>query len=253
VDFGASPKIKSFMIFVYLIPVYNEAEQIGPLIDELRPFLQSRPGSFLCLIDNASSDETWARIQEVEAKLPGLVLGMRTPKKGQGLAFRTAMAALMRRSLPEPAWVVCSAADLPFGFSDVAAVLEGKVGAADMVIGSKAHKRSSARRGWKRTFMSWAYGCARFFILGMRTRDPQGSLIFRPAWLRLHADCAADDYFFSTEFVYFLERARGAVLEVPVILRPDTRASRVKVLGDGLRMLKQLVSLRLRQGRLKIG
>ncbi len=238
------------MSFVFVIPVYNEEEQVDALVAKLVPFLEGHPGSELLIADNGSIDGTWSRIERLKGKYPGLVDGIRVPEKGQGLAFRTAMAALEKRSFPSEKWVVFSAADLPFGFGDVDAILSGKA-AADLVIGSKAHPKSQTPRGFARVAMSAVYRAIRFALLGMKTRDPQGSLIFRSKWLKLHALCPANDFFFSTQFVYFLEREGAEVVEVPISMQPDFRPSRVKPVRDGWRVFKQIFSFACHHGRLK--
>jgi hypothetical protein len=99
--------------------------------------------------------------------------------------------------------------------------------------------------------MSGIYRMIRFVLLGMKTRDPQGSLIFRAKWLPLFKLCPANDFFFSTQLVYFLERAGAEVVEVPIAMQPDFRPSRVKPLRDGWRVFKQILAFGLRNGRLK--
>jgi hypothetical protein len=85
----------------------------------------------------------------------------------------------------------------------------------------------------------------------MKTHDPQGSLIFKAKWLKLHSLCSANDFFFSTQFVYFLEREGAEVVEVPIEMQPDFRPSRVKPLRDGWRVFKQILGFARREGRLK--
>jgi glycosyltransferase involved in cell wall biosynthesis len=238
------------MPFAFVIPVYNEEDQVGPLVQKLLPFFKQHAGSELVIADNGSSDGTWPKVEELSRRHPGLVSGIRLQEKGQGLAFRTAMEALSKRGFSNDLWIVFSAADLPFGFGDVDWILQKKLN-SDLVIGSKAHPSSRSPRGSARGLMSGVYRAIRFVLLGMKTRDPQGSLIFKSKWLKLHTLCTANDFFFSTQFVYFVEREGGEVVEVPIAMEPDFRPSRVKPLRDGWRVFKQILKFARREGRLK--
>src|SRR5690606_33068342 len=100
--------------------------------------------------------------------------------------------------------------------------------------------------GPARALMSGVYRMLRLALLGMKTRDPQGSLIFRARWLKLHALCPANDFFFSTQFVYFLEREGAEVVEVPIAMQPDLRPSRVRPVRDGWRVFKQILAFSLK-------
>ena len=236
------------MRFIYVIPVYNEADQVKRLVEQLRPFLKQQKGSAVWLADNGSTDGTWERVEKLRGENPGLVEDVRLGEKGQGRAFRAAMSELNRRGIEPETRIVFSAADLPFGFSDVECVITRDL-KQDLVIGSKAHPRSSGGRGWKRRLMSFAYRNLRFVLLGMSTRDPQGSLIFRASFLPLYERCYAVDFFFTTQLVYFMECEGASVMEIPVDTRPDFRPSRVNPLRDGWRVFKQIFAFARQQGR----
>lgn len=238
------------MSFVFVIPVYNEEDQVADLVSKLLPFLTSHGKSVVWIVDNGSVDRTWEKIEDLKMRHPDRVFGLRLSEKGQGLAFRSAMQALSASSFANENWIIFSAADLPFGFGDVDHILTKKLN-ADLVIGSKAHPLSDSPRGLARGLMSGVYRLIRRVLLGMKTRDPQGSLIFKSKWLRLYSKCPANDFFFSTQLVYFLESEGAEVVEVPIVMKPDFRPSRVKPLRDGWRVFKQILTFGRKHGRLK--
>ena len=117
------------MSFVFVIPVYNEEDQVADLVAKLFPFLNTHGKSAVWIVDNGSVDRTWEKIEEQKAKYPDRVFGLHLKEKGQGLAFRSAMQALSASGFANDNWIVFSAADLPFGFGDVDHILKKKINA----------------------------------------------------------------------------------------------------------------------------
>lgn len=236
--------------FAFVIPVYNEESRIAPLLEELLPFVASRPGSLVVVSDNASTDGT---VAEVRARMgpanSGLLHLIEAPAKGQGLAYERGMAHIESLGVDRDTWVVLSAADLPFYFSDALGAETWGEG-YDLVIGSKAHPRSRIARGPLRGILSWFFLWIRIVLLNMRSRDPQGCLFIRARHSGLRTRCGARNYFFATQLVYEIEREGLSVLEVPVILRPDDRPSKVRVVRDSFEILRQTWAYSHHRGRI---
>jgi glycosyltransferase involved in cell wall biosynthesis len=239
-------------VFNYIIPVYNEEARIVPLLDELLPFIKAYPGSLIVISDNASKDQTVALARSRIRGEEKFVHICEVPTKGQGIAFAQAMSKLTELNVAADSWVVFNAADLPFQFSDALAV-EAFGEGFDLVIGSKAHPRSRISRGLVRSVMSAVFRMIRFLLLGMRTKDPQGSVFFRAQYLGLRQKCDAENYFFATQLVYECERQRLQVLEVPIYFRPDPRPSKVNIVKDSLKILGQTWEFARRRGRIAKG
>lgn len=73
-----------------LVPVFNEADNVLPLAEELLATLSRQPRPFVILfIDDASTDATWGRIAEAHAR-DGRVTGLRHRRNaGQSAALWT--------------------------------------------------------------------------------------------------------------------------------------------------------------------
>lgn len=236
--------------FAFVIPVYNEESRIDPLLDELLPFVASRPGSLAVISDNASTDATVARVRaRMTPANAGILHLIEAPLRGQGVAYERGMAHIESLGVDGATWVVLSAADLPFYFSDALGAETWGEG-YDLVIGSKAHPRSRIARGPLRGILSRIFLWIRIALLNMRSRDPQGCLFIRARHLDLRARCGARNYFFATQIVYEIEREGLKVLEVPVILRPDDRPSKVRIVRDSLEILRQTWAFSRRRGRI---
>jgi hypothetical protein len=148
---------------------------------------------------------------------------------------------------PSPeAWAVLTAADLPFGTSDLEAALPiMSSGDARMVMGSKAHAATQITLTPLRHAATIGYRVARRVVIGMRVGDSQGSMFVR---LDLAADIVdqvdARDFFYSTEFCHRVERLGETIIEVPIIVVPEVRPSTVRPLKHGSQMAVKLWALR---------
>jgi hypothetical protein len=144
-------------------------------------------------------------------------------------------------------WIIFTAADLPFGFSDLEAFLRLQMETKDclLFVGSKAHPQSQVKRNWKRQLGSLVFQAMRTFFLNLKTKDPQGTLFLRGDQLQIAAGIQSQDYFFTTELVYLMEH-KTQVMEMPVQLEADLRQSKVRFLKDGFRVLKQTIALKKR-------
>ncbi len=123
------------------------------------------------------------------------------------------MEALDKDEIDGQIRVVFSAADLPFGFKRCRS---GAKPAGRRSCHWQQGPRAKFREAWdgqERDVCRLSVDS--LYPFGMQTRDPQGSLIFQARWLKLHRLCEATDFFFTTQFVYFLEREAGYVVEVP--------------------------------------
>lgn len=238
------------MRIIYLIPAYNEEGSLDKLADNLSTQLLRFPQLQAYIIDNASTDNTKAVIQALEVKHPW-IHGIYIKEKGMGVAFRYAIREIRGLHLGSEDWVIFSAADLPFGFSDLESFIEKRKEYESCItfVGSKSHPNSQINRSIKRTVASWIFYLLRWFILKMHTKDPHGTIFLRADQLNTTDNIVSKDYFFSTELIYYMEQ-QSKVVEMPIILKPEIRPSKVNLIIDGIKVLKQIIRLRLRQTKI---
>lgn len=146
-------------------------------------------------------------------------------------------------------FVILSADDLPFGWSDVDAF--EAVGRPDFAIGSKAHRDSKLPRGKRalsREISTFGFLQLRRLLLGAGTPgDSQGTLILRtPLAQSLLPDLVYDHYLASLELATLHLKRGGRIVEVPIVWQEAPHQSSVSVLRDGMRMARELVDLRRR-------
>ncbi len=232
---------------VYFLPVHNEQTVLAANVARLRDHLGRFEGAEILLLENGSRDTSWTIAQEL-AKHDG-VAAFKEDRAGIGHAYhRGFVEALAKHGPSETTWAVLTAADLPFGFSDLdAATMHLERGSSRILMGSKAHPDSAVGRGAQRWAMSQAYRLARRALLGMRVGDSQGSVFVR---LDLAAEIAprveSRGFFYTTELCHAAERAGETIVELPVTLEESKRASTVRPVKHGSEMLRQMWELRRR-------
>jgi glycosyltransferase involved in cell wall biosynthesis len=235
--------------FIYLIAAYNEAAILERTTERLAAVVDRFPGSLAYLLDNGSVDDTWQIMQRLERRFPW-VIACHDDQKGMGVAYRRGLMEVLRceRLLPllPSDRLVLTAADLPFGFTDIEAVLAlppHEQCAPWLFVGSKAHPRSKAPRGVKRRIGSWFFRGLRRLVLGLRTADTQGTLLIRGDLVPDFLPIRSNDFFFAVEIVDRAERF-GSVRELPVVLEAERRPSSVRLVRDGWKMARQLIEHR---------
>ncbi len=170
---------------------------------------------------------------------------LHTDGKGIGAGYKLGI----REAREE--FVVLSADDLPFGWSDI----EGfeRAGRPDFAIGSKAHPDSHrpTRRTLARQVSTLGFLSLRRLLLGWSTPgDSQGSFLLRTSVAKtLLPDLVYDHYLCSLELATLHLKRGGKVVEVPIAVEDVPHASSVSVVRDGLRMTRELIDLRRRMKR----
>lgn len=133
-----------------VLPVYNEERELAACVEVLRDYLS---GSFplpwrITIVDNASTDGTWPVARELERTLPG-VHALHLPRKGRGLALRTAWA----RSTAEI--VAYMDVDLSTGLDALLPLIAPLAsGHSDVAIGSRLARGARTVRGARREVIS---------------------------------------------------------------------------------------------------
>lgn len=228
-----------------VIPLHNSAGVVTRTVEAWMAFLPEGSGQ-LYLVENGSADDTWERCCELQDRFgQHRVVALRS-EKGMGNALDAGILASTED------YVLLSADDLPFGFTDVAsAIAEGWT--EPVLIGSKAHPHSEIGRSRKREVISSGFRFARRTILFSRVGDSQGTFLLNGAWARKIAPRLKETGFlFTTELVYAAELQKVAIVEVPVQLADHHGQKRTSIhKRDVIDMGLGLLRIRSRRGRLR--
>jgi glycosyltransferase involved in cell wall biosynthesis len=132
-----------------VIPIYNEADNIGPLLAELRAALATVGKSHeIVLVDDGSRDGSGERLLAEAARDSALVVMRFEHNAGQSAALGAGLQRAQGRV------IVTLDADLqndPADLPRVLAALEG----ADVVSGIRAHRQDSATRRLSSRIANW--------------------------------------------------------------------------------------------------
>lgn len=227
-----------------LLPAHNEEDVIESTVRQLHEHLSTRAQKHeIIVIDNGSDDGTAKVGQRLQEELAPKVRYVRIEDKGLGYA--------LQRGLKEAklARVVLEAADLPFG-TDYLEQFWSADPRIDIVIGSKALKETVTESPPLRKFVSWGYRRVIRLLLGMQTKDPQGTFFIRRASIERFQDrLDSPNYFFTTQLVLYAEHVGLTIKEVPVRYLKPRQGSHVRPFRDGMAVLKQVLSERSRMRR----
>lgn len=233
-------------MYTLVLPFHSDLTSIGTTVRRAREEGPAHGVREVLLAHNGKplSPEAQARVDALVAPREGdkpEVRFLDTTAKGIGAGYKLGI----REAREE--FVILSADDLPFGWSDV--ISFERVGRPDFAIGSKAHPESQLVGVTKvRRLSSLTFLTLRRLLLGWSTPgDSQGSFILRTSVAKsLLPDLVYDHYLCSLELATLHLRRGGDVVEVPIIVDHNPHQSSVSVVKDGWRMAKELVELRQR-------
>ena len=201
---------------VIIIPTYNEAGNIIPIITRVREFL---PAIDILVVDDSSPDGTGDLVRGLMANDAHLTLLTRKGKEGLGKAYLNAFAEILKDEKVE--WIQMLDADFshdPKYLPELFMATEH----ADVVIGSR-YAPGGAMVGWT----MWRRMLSRFanrycrIITGMPIGDgTAGFILMRTSFMRkAHLDeIAARGHAFMMELKHRLWRKGARIIEVPVRL-----------------------------------
>ena len=221
-----------------VVPVYNEEEALEPSVRKLHGYLHSRfPfAATITIVENGSTDGTWAIASRLEATLAG-VRAIHLDDKGRGLALSKAWLA--SEAMVVAYMDVDLSTDLDALLPLVAPLLSGH---SDVSIGSRLARGASVVRGPRRELISRCYNLLLRLSLGVGFQDAQcGFKAMRSEVARALLPAVENRaWFFDTELLVLAERAGLRIHEVPVDWTDDPD-SRVNVVATALEDLRGIV------------
>src|ERR671915_458197 len=203
-----------------VVPTYNEAENLGPLVAALR---ERAPDARVLVVDDGSPDGTGELADALAARDGAVEVLHRPGKAGLGLAYVSGFAHALAAGA---GYVVEMDADLSHDPRDVPRLLERAQAGADLVLGSR-YVAGGGVRDWDLLRRTISRGGCRYArtVLGVPIRDLTGGFkCFRAATLTAidFETVRSQGYAFQVELTY-RTLARGlTVEEVPITFRERT-------------------------------
>jgi glycosyltransferase involved in cell wall biosynthesis len=194
-----------------IIPVKNEAENIGPLVAEIRAALDGRLSYEIVYVDDGSEDSTAAEVGRLAAEIPQLRLLRHVRSCGQSAAIRTGVRAA------QADWIATLDGD---GQNDPADIQElwrvalARSESAPLLVNGH---RENRRDNWSKRWASRIANAVRRKCLGDQTPDTGCGLKLFPRTLFLDLPYFDHMHRFLPALVL---RAGGRVHSIRVNHRP---------------------------------
>ena len=230
-----------------IIPAYNEARRLPAYLDEVVAYFEGLDRSYeVLVVDDGSSDGTAAHVLEAQAGHPAVTLHRLAVNHGKGFAVRAGMLAA-RGELR-----LMADADGATPIAELKRLEVAMQTGADIAVGSRALRDPSVTRQ-VRLHRKVSGEVFNFLVrrLGLPdVADTQcGFKLFRAEVATvLFGELETIGFGFDVELLLLAQRRGYRVTEV-AINWADQPGSKVTVLRDGPRMVRQILAARRRLAR----
>ena len=231
------------------IPMYNESSIIADTAKTLHEYMSATFESYEIIFSNDGSKDGCDKIVE-DMNLPNVRVVGYPNNQGKGCAVRTALLAA------EGDIVMFTDADLAYGCDAIKQVYDEFAAnpAADMVIGSRnLHKDGYEGYTFIRKLASKTYIKVLCLAGGFKLSDSQcGCKAFtRETVQEIFPRCEVNGFAFDFEAILWATKLKKTIVETPVKII-NHRESKVNVLRDTFKMLKDLIKMKKRIKKAKI-
>ncbi len=241
-----------------VIPCYNEAARLNrtAILDHL---IHS-PERLILFVDDGSTDSTLGMLKDLQKEMPTQIAVLQIePNAGKGEAVRTGLLSALRNNVRFVGYWDADLATPLDAVDDLLRVLETQQD-VDIVLGSRVKLLGrTIDRQWHR-LSTWvrAFATCASLVLDLPVYDTQcGAKLFRvtPALERILKEPFLSRWIFDVELLArFLTlpgqdqfRARGAILEYPLLCWRDIPGSKVRP-KDFFRAARELAVIRAQYG-----
>lgn len=235
-----------------VVPAYNEEARLPRTLARLHEYYEEQPYTFdVTVISDGSTDGTDRLVEDFGATHPKFRLIGYYPNHGKGYAVRTGILAAQGDLI-----LFCDA-DLATPQEETEKLLAHMQDGADIAIGSRPLKESSLEK--HQPFLREMFGrTANKFIQLLAVRGIKDTQCGFKMFTRAAADdifrrCKIDEFGFDFECLMIGRDLGYRIDEVPIRWL-DQEGSKVVLMRDGPRALRDLVKIRLagRKRRLEI-
>ncbi len=235
-----------------VLPTYNEAQNIVPLVEQLLALSIEDP--HILIIDDNSQDGTGQIADHLHEKNSARVSVMHRPGKlGLGTAYVTGFRWALGRGVDH---IIEMDSDFSHSPSYIPHFIS-KMNEYDVVVGSRyvpGGKLDPRWSGWRYLLSKWANGVWVRLILGTQVRDATaGFKCFRRRALEQIAldGVRSNGYVFQVEMAYLCEKKGFRILEWPIYFE-DRRIGQSKMtVPVKLEAAWRVFEIRWRYGALK--
>jgi glycosyltransferase involved in cell wall biosynthesis len=225
-----------------VLPAYNEAENIEPVIAEAIPALEACTDDFeIIVVDDGSGDDTAGVTIRLMDSTPRLRLEQHRVNQGFGAAVFTGFTTAVKD------WIFYTDADRQFVLRELEKFVP-LMDQADLIAGYRAPRRDPFLRVLYGK--GWSMLCTLFFGYTVRDVDCAFKLFRREIIQELGEQITSRGATFSIEWLTRAKRAGYRFVELPVTHRPRVAGSQTGANLDVItRAFRELIQFRVQLWR----
>ena len=225
-----------------IIPAYNEAQRLRPSLQQVLAWLQGRDDAIeIVIVDDGSSDGTGDVAREMLDGQATYRLLRNEPNRGKALSVKRGLLEGRGK------YLLFSDADLSTPIAEADKLLAELQAGADVAIASRQLPGSilTVHQPWYREIGGRAFGQLNQLVLLPGIPDSQcGFKAFtREAAHAILAHQKLSGWAFDAELLYIARKLGLQIAQVPVTWINDPN-SKVKMLSDGVRMVRDLLRVK---------
>lgn len=235
-----------------IVPAYDEEARLEPTLRRIHEYLSAQDYTWsVTVVSDGSKDGTVAISEGLKAEDARFGVMHYTPNRGKGYAVRKGMVEIPGE------YILFTDADLAAPIEEVEKLWQAISENVPIAIGSRPLKESrlEIRQPWHREMLGRAFNFAVQTLAVRGIKDTQcGFKLFRKdVAVDVFSRCKLNGFGFDFESLMIARDLNIAIAEVP-IRWAHQEGSKVVLMRDGPRMLRELVKLRLlgKSGRLKV-
>ncbi|MDQ2986804.1 MAG: glycosyltransferase family 2 protein [Armatimonadota bacterium] len=223
-----------------VVPAYNEEPRLARSLERIRDFLSSQDYEWeVTIVDDGSADSTAAIASAFAEADSHFKMISYAKNKGKGYAVRTGMIRA------EADWLLLCDADLAAPIEEVIKLFAA---GRPIAIGSRPLRESSleVRQPWWREASGRAFNFAvqALSLRGIKDTQCGFKLFSREAAKEVFPRCRFNGFSYDFESLMVARKLGFEIAEVPIRWSHQA-GSKVRLVRDGLHMLRDLVALRL--------
>jgi dolichyl-phosphate beta-glucosyltransferase len=225
-----------------IVPAFNEARRIAATVTALATYFDTQGWDWeLIVADDGSTDETAGIVESLAVAQPRVRV-LRQPHRGKGGAVRAGMLAAIGQHR-----FMCDA-DLAMPVSQIPAFLDHMARGVDVAIGSReGHDARRIGEPLYRHLVGRVFnGVVQLLALpGIEDSQCGFKMFTAAAAERVFSQVTTDGWAFDVEALAIARRLGLRIIEVPIEWH-FVEASKLRVLPDGVEMLRELWRIRRR-------